>query len=1190
MRAIYKGLCINCHGEISDERLLNIGICENCLKEVKDRKEAFKILSENGKLLFSKEILEFHNKFEDFSNFFKKALGHKMWSLQEMWAKRILLGRNFSIIAPTGVGKTVFGIVSALYFASIGKKAYIIVPTTLLVQQVVEKINLFSNKLGLKLRILYYHGAMKNKEKNNVINKIIEKDLDILITTDRFIISKSEELKDIGFDFVFVDDVDSFLKSPKNIDKVLMLLGFDIDIINSVMKLFELRIELKRMLKMGLKPDEIIKKIEEIQLKILKYKEENKIGLLIVSGATIKAKRTKRLRLFEELLGFQIGFKPEFVRNVKDICIKKEKSIEEHVIEIIKKFGGGALVFIPQILGKEYANKINELLINNGIKSYLYKKPEENILNDFVNGKYDVLVGIASFRSPLVRGIDLPERVRYVIFAGIPRMEIKLSWEEYDPTKILTILKNIGPLLEDEVSVNKHILNLSKIVPLNIETREKIKEAIEKGIKLEGFEEFAKNVILEARIFLSKVITPKIIEKISKMKEIALEKKGEEFYLIISDPIAYIQASGRCSRMFAGGVTKGASFLIIDDEKAFYSLNQKLNVIMESFSWYKFKEEFVKKWFEKIDRDRLIVKEIKEGKRIGRFKDYIKPALLIVESPTKAKTISKFFGRPYKRRIGNVTIFEISTGEYVLNIIASLGHVFDLVTEEGFHGIKVNDKFLPIYDFIKKCKKCGNQFTGEFCPKCGAEDYYSKEEIIKVIREIALEAKHVFLATDPDAEGEKISYDLLCSINPFNNKIERLEFHEITKSAFIKALENRRSIDLKLVEAQIVRRIEDRWIGFELSQVLWNIFKNKRLSAGRVQTPVLGWIIERVNEARKRKTILSIILSNNLKLTIENPKFELQSNIAKIDNITHEERIIKPQPPFTTDTLLKEASLELKFSTDKTMKIAQDLFEVGLCTYHRTDSTTVSSVGLGIAKEYLQENYPSLYSPNKYQREGAHECIRPTKPIDAERLKYLIQTGLLRFPIKLTEDHIKLYDLIFRRFIASQMKEVKLLYQKFRVILNGNEVFMEQPIKILKDGFNKIMPVKINEEVKEGEYQIVFKKLMRIPAARLFTQGEVVALMKEKGIGRPSTYSKIISTLLERGYVFEVKNKLISTPLGFKVYNYLYQKFASYISEETTRKLEEMMDAIAEGKIDYQIVLKDLYNEILKIREIALEA
>ncbi|MEM1739500.1 MAG: DNA topoisomerase, partial [Candidatus Methanomethylicaceae archaeon] len=185
---------------------------------------------------------------------------------------------------------------------------------------------------------------------------------------------------------------------------------------------------------------------------------------------------------------------------------------------------------------------------------------------------------------------------------------------------------------------------------------------------------------------------------------------------------------------------------------------------------------------------------------------------------------------------------------------------------------------------------------------------------------------------------------------------------------------------------------------------------------------------------------------------------------------------------------------------------------------------------------------------------------------------------------------IKLYDLIFRRFIASQMKEVKLLYQKFRVILNGNEVFMEQPIKILKDGFNKIMPVKINEEVKEGEYQIVFKKLMRIPAARLFTQGEVVALMKEKGIGRPSTYSKIISTLLERGYVFEVKNKLISTPLGFKVYNYLYQKFASYISEETTRKLEEMMDAIAEGKIDYQIVLKDLYNEILKIREIALEA
>ncbi|MCX8170267.1 MAG: reverse gyrase, partial [Candidatus Methanomethyliaceae archaeon] len=387
-----------------------------------------------------------------------------------------------------------------------------------------------------------------------------------------------------------------------------------------------------------------------------------------------------------------------------------------------------------------------------------------------------------------------------------------------------------------------------------------------------------------------------------------------------------------------------------------------------------------------------------------------------------------------------------------------------------------------------------------------------------------------------------------------------------------------------LVEAQMIRRIEDRWIGFELSQVLWNVFKNRRLSAGRVQTPVLGWIINRVNEARKRKTILSIVLSNNIKLTIEEPKSELKSDVAKIDSIVKEERFIRPQPPFTTDTLLREASMELKFSTERTMKIAQDLFEVGLCTYHRTDSTTVSSVGLGIAREYIQEKYPSLYSPNKYKKEGAHECIRPTRSIDLERLRYLIKTGLLRFPIKLTEDHLRLYDLIFRRFIASQMKEAIVLYQKFKVVVDENEVSMEWPIRIVKDGFNKLIPIKIYDEVKEGEYKILSKKIMRVPRARLFTQGEIVGLMKEKGIGRPSTYSKVISTLLERGYVIEAKNKLVSTPLGFRVYEYLCQKFEPYISEETTRRLEEMMDDIAEGNIDYQEALRNLYDEILKIK------
>ncbi|MCQ5340457.1 MAG: reverse gyrase [Candidatus Methanomethylicia archaeon] len=1169
MKAIYNGLCLNCNGEISSERLFQSGICEKCIdNDIKDRKKILKILKENGKILYAEKIFNFYENFQNFSLFFKKALKQKMFSLQEMWAKRVLSNKCFSIVAPTGVGKTVFGIISALYFANIGKKSYIIVPTTLLVQQIVEKIQIFSNNIGKNFNIVYYHGLLGEKEKKEAIKKILEGNFDVLITTDRFIITKSEELKGIKFDFVFVDDVDSFLKSPKNIDKILLLLGFDLDIINLSMRLLETK---------------DIEEKEKIREKIREYKNNNKIGILVVSGATLKAKRTKRIRLFEELLDFQVGFKPEFVRNIKDVYIDKSKNIEEHVLDLIKEFGSGALVFVPQSLGKEFADYINEYLLSNGIKSYVYKKPEENILNDFQNGKYDVLIGIASFRNPLARGIDLPERIRYVIFAGVPRMEFKLSWEEYNPTKLLTILKNIRPFIKDELNATRIINNLNKIIPMKAELIEKIKEAIETNKKLEGFEAYAKDVIIEAREFLSKNITPELIELISKSKEIAIEKRENYFYLIISDAIGYIQASGRCSRMFAGGVSRGISFVIKDDEKAFYSLGQKLSIILGEFSWSKFNLERIKKWFKKIDEDREIIKNIREGKIIGKFKDYIKPVLLIVESPTKAKTISKFFGKPFKRKIGDTTIFEINTGKFVLNIVASMGHVFDLITDKGFHGVKINEEFIPIYDVIKKCKNCGNQFTGEICPKCKSKDYYSKEGFIRAIRELASEVKYVFLATDPDAEGEKISYDLFCIIHPINNKIERLEFHEVTKTAFIKALENRRRIDLRLVESQLVRRIEDRWIGFELSQVLWNVFKNRRLSAGRVQTPVLGWIIERVKEARKHKKVLYLVLSNDLKISIENPK-EAKVNKAIISNLTEEEKVIYPAPPYTTDSLLRDASLELNFPVEKTMRIAQDLFEAGLCTYHRTDSTTVSNVGINIAKEYIQEKFPSLFVPRKYQKEGAHECIRPTRVIDVERLKYLIQTGILRLPIKFTSDHFKLYDLIFRRFIASQMKEVLVKYQKFEVKVNGNEKIIENPIEIVKEGFNKIIPIKLYNRVKEGEYEIKYSKLLRVPVVKLFTQGEVIAMMKERGIGRPSTYAKIISTLLERGYVFEVKNKLINTTLGLKVYSYLSEKFGTFVSEETTRRLEELMDKVAEGEVKYQEVLRNIYNEILTIR------
>jgi len=1194
---------VNCEGSISDERLLQLGVCGKCVgkvEAVKSWEQLLKVLKKEGKLYFAEEVFAFHQRLREFSLFFKKAVGQRMWSLQETWARRILLNNNFSIVAPTGVGKTVLGTVSALYFAVKGKRSYIIVPTALLVQQVMERLNVFSERLGVKARTLCYHAGMSDSERREVLEKVARGEFEILVTTERFLVNRFDVVEGKAFDFVFVDDVDSFLKSPKNIDKVMKLLGFSDETITSAFRIIELRREASSLERMGKPSEQVLREIERLRHQVEEYKLQNKIGLLVVSGATVKARRTKRIKLFEELLNFQIGFKPEFLRNIKDYYLPVGESPEQHVLSLIQRFGGGCLVFIPSAFGRDYVAKLSAFLNDNGVKAYAYMKMDEEMLEKFQNGEYDALVGVASFRSPLARGIDLPERIRYVIFVGVPRMEIKLSWDEHNPVKLLTLLKNVRECLEPKMQekASQLINMLRRVAPVSKETVEKVKDALEKGAQLEGFDEYVRNVVSETRDFLREAITPKVIEAISKSREASLKQRNNEFFLVVADPVAYVQASGRASRMFAGGITRGASFILVDDEKAFYSLRKQLEFMLGEFSPFKFSLKAVERWFKGIDEDRRIIIEIREGKISKRLKDFIKTALLVVESPTKARTISRFFGKPFKRKIENVTVFEVSTGEYVLNIVASMGHIYDLVLNEGFHGVKVEDgRFTPIYDFIKKCRKCGEQFTGlDFCPKCKSQEYYSKKELVKAMRKIALEVNCVFVATDPDIEGEKIAYDVYCSLYPMNKRIERLEFHEITKKAFLQAIKERREINLKMVEAQLVRRIEDRWIGFELSQKLWQRFQNYRLSAGRVQTPVLGWIIERVNESRKKKKVLSAVLSNGLKVSIENPNLpftsqhlwkQLKNLKAKIADLKTEERALNPPPPYTTDTLLRDASSKLGFSATKTMMIAQDLFEMGLCTYHRTDATTVSTVGIGIAKEYVQERYPSLFVPRRYAVEGAHECIRPTKAIDVERLKNLISLGLLRFPKRLTVDHFQLYDLVFKRFIASQMREVRLLYQKFKVLVNGNEIYMENPINIVSEGFNAILPIKTVNPVKEGEYTITSARLLTVPAARPFTQGEIIALMRERGIGRPSTYAKIVSTILERNYAVERKNRLISTPLGFRVYMYLRQNFGSYTSEETTRRLESLMDLVEQGKADYNEILKDLYQEILEIKKAA---
>jgi reverse gyrase len=365
LRGIYHGLCVNCKGAISDERLLQFGMCEGCIENVegvKSWKQVLKALKKGETVFCRMKFSVFIREFSDFSMFFKRAVGQRMWSLQETWARRILLKRNFSIVAPTGVGKTVLGTVAALYFAVNGKKSYIIVPTALLVQQVAEKIDAYSERLGVKPRKICYHAALGEEERRTALERVANGDFEILITTERFLVSHFDVLKGKSFDFVFVDDVDSFLKSPKNIDRILAILGFDNTTITLAFQLIDLRREANRLRRMGKASTEVLEQIEAIRRKIEDYKSRNNIGLLVVSGATVKAKRTKRIKLFEELLKFQIGFKPEFLRNIKDFYIEAGGEIESQVLSLIKGFGSGCLVFVPSVFGRDYALKLSDFL------------------------------------------------------------------------------------------------------------------------------------------------------------------------------------------------------------------------------------------------------------------------------------------------------------------------------------------------------------------------------------------------------------------------------------------------------------------------------------------------------------------------------------------------------------------------------------------------------------------------------------------------------------------------------------------------------------------------------------------------------------------------------------------------------------------------------------------------------------
>ncbi|AEH06638.1 reverse gyrase [Methanothermococcus okinawensis] len=1112
---IYKEMCPNCNGEITSERL-EIGVCERCLKEEKvfEKLELCKKLREEHTLNNLKNYCNTWKEFKEF-NKFTKSLGYELLSLQKMWAKRILKNKSFSIVAPTGVGKSFFGILISLFLAKKGKKCYIILPTTILVRQNYEKIlSLIENKLNIN--IIAYHSELSAKEKKKAKENIKNNNYDLLITTSNFLV---KNIPNTAFDFIFVDDVDALLKASNNIDKTLKLLGFNEDIINEAYDII-------RLIKIG-RLNDALKKRKTLKNKISKIKH----GCLVIASATGKS-YGRKVKLYREILDFEIGFGMNKLRDVIDAY--DEEFSKEKILEYIKLLGKGGIVYVSKDYGIEKAQEIEKFLLKKGINAKLIHSKDKKGFDEFKNGNIGVLIGMASYYGILVRGLDMPERVRYALFYGIPKFKIKLK--EY-----IDDLKNKGKLKED--------------VDIEGKTKEEIKQILIEKLKIKNF-------------------------------SLRKDNNNNEYNLLIPDIKTYIQASGRTSRMTEFGLTKGVSIVLVDEKEIFEYL--------EKYMLFAYESEFtsidnidIKELIKKIDKIR---EKIKLGRAQGGVPDLLKSILMVVESPNKARTIANFFGKPSIRRMNNRNIYEVCVGDLNLIITASGGHVFDLVTKEGFYGVIINNISIPIYSSIKKVN--GKQFIDQkdleellSVKKVEETNIMDSKDNIYIIREIADEVDAIFIATDIDTEGEKIGYDIFLNVLPFNKNIYRVGFNEITKRAILNALESfkkgdKLNLNENKVKGQIVRRVEDRWIGFRLSQKLWEVFNKHYLSAGRIQTPVLGWIIDRYNEHKIKVPYLSLKLENDIFIGKVWEK-EFDKKEVKVEVKVYEKEF-HPLPPFTTDTLLEEATKRFKISSDEVMNISQELFELGLSTYHRTSSTRVSFDGMRVAREYLKLNNLEDYLKNReYFMEGAHECIRPTKPMDTyELIEYLKENN-----IKLSKNHIKIYDLIFRRFIASQMKKAVVEYEE--IYIKDLDEKIEGYIDIKFEGWSNIYNLRLKKlpKIEKNSLKILDKKVKKIPKVPLYNEGDIVKLMKEKCIGRPSTYATIIKKLLDKGYIIKsrAENKLIPTKLGIEVYDYLITNYFSLISEERTRALEETMDKIENGKVDYLEVLKELHNEILCI-------
>lgn len=1216
MFLVFRRLCPNCGEDIDSERLMAGIPCRKCLPNVTDVKELDKLdyvskvlkikklLLDQGSLNGYWNIIMKIEEFKEFENFFKKITGFRMWDIQKTWAKRLLSNENFALIAPTGVGKSTLLMVYALFRVYKNQvKVIFLLPTLELAKQTFSRLRTLRNSINqIQTFNIISTTELKGTNKKDVIIEALRKRKpSIIIMTNQFFIRNLKEYvlnKGLFVDLLIVDDFDALLKSSKTIDAFLSLIGIPPNAITLAKSIVNLKGDLIYYKVIGdeEKVSEIKTSINKLSCELSILLSNKRIGQLIVSSATGRG-RSGRTRILRELLGFEVGSITNYLRNVIDVYSPLSN---EALVNIIKELYGGTLIYVAKGWGSSKLKELKDLLNNEGIQCSVANN--RKALNELRKGNVKVLIGVATYYGILVRGIDEPLKVYNAIFYGIPRFEIDLESKLKNPLFMLTAINELSSkysyVFNDEIY--KLVRRIRTLRPRKLKV---LANALKYGLNFEG----PFNDLLNQLIILQEVLKNAILNLLKVHKKIIIGEsiiisKGNSIKVLIPDVMTYIQASGRTSRLLNGRMTLGLSIILVDDQDLF-------NIFLKKLSYYLTDIEF--KELRKVNLKDIIELQKKSrvaGAGYGKDIDKIKSALMVVESPTKARTIANLFGKASKRVIGRTIIYEttipLPNGEvYVTSIVPSIGHVFDLVTSEGLHGLLIEGKNVRlIYSTIKRCLSCGKQFIDEnnICPYCGKNSLKDSMLILKVLQKLAQEVDTIFIGTDPDTEGEKIAFDIFLILKPYNNNLHRIEFHEITKKAIIEAIMNSRTVNENLVKAQIVRRVDDRVIGFEISRHLWRVFNKHWLGAGRVQTPVLNWIVSNYLKYKsERGYVMRLKLFTNapyIKFFVKS-KAELEEIIRIINKegvrLRKKYEIIEklnPKPPYTTDELLSDSSKKLGLPTPKVMKIMQELFELGYITYHRTDSTHVSRQGIRIAKEYLAKfNLATYFTPKRWGGVGTHECIRPTRPLTSVELLNI------SFPstYSLTENHLRIYDLIVRRFVASQMPSSTV--KKVILELSIGKMFrkdIELYSKIIDEGFTKVYnDLKIVEELDTLPKTFTVKPIRvywgRGSRVTLLKDSDVIKLMKEKRIGRPSTYVKALNANIEHGYVIlsKKRNYLIPTKLGIEVNDYLQNKFHKFVNEQATRDLEVLVDKVSNGVITPEAVILKIVSDAHIINE-----